>query len=334
MTLSLDDVQNKRFRLARKSGYEVAEVDDFLDQVQESFAQLIEENQTLKNQVGSLGGDGEPAGTVSADAARFDAAPSDGAPSDARPSGDVQPAGPPVPAEPETIVVTTSAEASAAVVRLVQMSTEHAEQVVTEANAEAERIRSEADSAAEKLGADSQAEAERLRAEAREHAEGLRSDAQSRADQLDAETEQRRNQMLGDLDAQRASLSSAIEDLRHFEQSFRANLSDHLHRHLDVLSGGGAEPADVPELAPVPGQQNHSAGGAPADFAPGETAPEPADNATAAGEQSGDAQSGDAQSEDAQSDDDRSDDQIETDPDATILTDTPRLNALLGGDQN
>ena len=41
MTLSLDDVRNKRFRLARKSGYEVAEVDDFLDQLQESFAQLL-----------------------------------------------------------------------------------------------------------------------------------------------------------------------------------------------------------------------------------------------------------------------------------------------------
>ena len=55
MTLSLDDVRNKRFRLARKSGYEVAEVDDFLDQLQESFAQLIEENENLKKQIDALG---------------------------------------------------------------------------------------------------------------------------------------------------------------------------------------------------------------------------------------------------------------------------------------
>src|SRR5512133_2968255 len=54
MTLTLDDVRNKRFRMARKSGYEVLEVDEFVDEVEESFAQLIEENQNLKKQVESL----------------------------------------------------------------------------------------------------------------------------------------------------------------------------------------------------------------------------------------------------------------------------------------
>ena len=62
MTLSLDDVRNKRFRLARKSGYEVAEVDDFLDQLQESFAQLIEENENLKKQIDALGDEASDAG--------------------------------------------------------------------------------------------------------------------------------------------------------------------------------------------------------------------------------------------------------------------------------
>ena len=54
MTLSLDDVRNKRFRMARKSGYEVLEVDEFVDEVEEAFAQLIEENQNLKKQVEAL----------------------------------------------------------------------------------------------------------------------------------------------------------------------------------------------------------------------------------------------------------------------------------------
>lgn len=54
MTLTLDDVRNKRFRMARKSGYEVLEVDEFVDEVEESFAQLLEENQNLKKQVESL----------------------------------------------------------------------------------------------------------------------------------------------------------------------------------------------------------------------------------------------------------------------------------------
>src|ERR687889_641583 len=53
MTLSLDDVRNKRFRMARKSGYEVLEVDEFVDEVEATFEQLFEENQNLKKQVES-----------------------------------------------------------------------------------------------------------------------------------------------------------------------------------------------------------------------------------------------------------------------------------------
>ena len=54
MTLTLDDVRNKRFRAARKSGYEVLEVDEFVDEVRESFTLLLEDNQNLKKQVEAL----------------------------------------------------------------------------------------------------------------------------------------------------------------------------------------------------------------------------------------------------------------------------------------
>ena len=33
MTLTLDDVRNKQFRMARKAGYEVLQVDEFVDEV-------------------------------------------------------------------------------------------------------------------------------------------------------------------------------------------------------------------------------------------------------------------------------------------------------------
>src|SRR3954454_19622854 len=98
MTLSLDDVRNKRFRMARKAGYEVLEVDEFVDEVEESFAQLLEENTNLKKQVEAL---------------RESPAADGGRPVDAR-----------EPAAPQTVVVTTGKEASSAVVRLVEMSTE------------------------------------------------------------------------------------------------------------------------------------------------------------------------------------------------------------------
>ena len=58
MTLTLDDVRNtvrnKRFRVARKAGYEVLDVDEFVDEVGESFAQLLEDNQNLKKQIEAL----------------------------------------------------------------------------------------------------------------------------------------------------------------------------------------------------------------------------------------------------------------------------------------
>ena len=122
MTLTLDDVRNKRFRMARKSGYEVLEVDEFVDEVGESFAQLLEENRNLKKQIEAL----KSAPPVPARAP----APVAQAPT-------VQPPAPrqPAPVQPSgsgTIVVTTGKEASAAVVRLVELSTEQAERLVEE----------------------------------------------------------------------------------------------------------------------------------------------------------------------------------------------------------
>ena len=165
MALSLDDVRNKRFRLARKSGYEVAEVDDFLDQLQESFAQLIEENDNLKKQIDALG---DAAGARAVAAARCGrslprAHPPTGAHRDRR--GDDQPAKP---------AWRWSGSSSCRPSR--------PRQLVAEATADAERIRAEADAAAQKLSSDTQTEAERLEAEARERAETVRADAQSRAE--------------------------------------------------------------------------------------------------------------------------------------------------------
>src|SRR5215211_1998213 len=109
MTLSLDDVRNKRFRMARKSGYEVLEVDEFVDEVEATFEQLFEENQNLKKQVESL------KGTAAASAPATAAAK----PQPATPAPSTAPVAP-----AERIVVTTSKDASSAVVRLVELSTE------------------------------------------------------------------------------------------------------------------------------------------------------------------------------------------------------------------
>jgi DivIVA domain-containing protein len=239
MTLTLDDVRNKRFRMARKSGYEVLEVDEFVDEVEESFAQLLEENQNLKKQVEAL------------KAAPPVAAP---APHTMAPPPTVQPPAPRQPASAQppmsgTIVVTTGKEASAAVVRLVEMSTEQAERLVEEATEDANRIREEANRTAHQLTTDARTRAERVESEARVNAERLQADALSRAEKLDREIEGRRGEMFGDLERQRDDLTAAVSALRNFETAYRTNLATHLRKQIETLESGRAEPVDVPDAA-------------------------------------------------------------------------------------
>ena len=229
MTLSLDDVRNKRFRMARKSGYEVLEVDEFVDEVEVAFEQLTEENQNLKKQIEALKA---VPGTEDQAAASVESAAVQAAPS-----------------EPETIVVTTGAEASSAVVRLVSLATEQAERLVLEANAEAAKIREDAASSAQQLTGDAQARADRITTDAQEAAEGVQAEARSRAASLDTEIDGRRSELLDGLHAERDELQLAVGRLRSFEAGFRANLVDELQGHISALEGRGAQPAEVPVLA-------------------------------------------------------------------------------------
>ena len=255
MTLSLDDVRNKRFRMARKSGYEVLEVDEFVDEVEESFAQLIEENGNLKRQVESL--------KAAPPAAPPQAAPVP-QPSQQQPQ--------PRPAEPGAIVVTTGKEASAAVVRLVEMSTEQAERLVAEATEDANRIREEANRTAHQVTTDARTRAERVESEARVNAERVQADALSRAEKLDREIEGRRSEMFGDLEKQRDDLTAAVAALRKFEAAYRANLTNHLRAQIESLETDRSEPVDAPDvirdLRPVDTSTNGAGSGSESDTAP------------------------------------------------------------------
>jgi DivIVA domain-containing protein len=247
MTLTLDDVRNKRFRMARKSGYEVLEVDEFVDEVEESFAQLVEENLNLKKQVQAL----KAAPPVAAPAPHTMAPPPT-----IQPPAPRQPAPLPQPTS-GTIVVTTGKEASAAVVRLVEMSTEQAERLVGEATEDANRIREEANRAAHQLTTDARTRAERVESEARVNAERLQADALSRAEKLDREIEGRRGEMFGDLEKQRDDLTAAVAALRSFEAAYRSNLAGHLRRQIETLESGRAEPVDVPDVIREPTENSN-----------------------------------------------------------------------------
>src|SRR4029450_8991002 len=239
MTLTLHDVRNKRFRMARKSGYEVLEVDEFVDEVEESFAQLIQENQNLKKQIEALKAS-PPAKQPIAPAAPTVQAPQPRQPAPSQ-SAMAQP-------QSGTIVVTTGKEASAAVVRLVEMSTEQAERLVEEATEDANRIREEANRTAHQLTTDARTRAERVESEARVNAERLQADALGRAEKLDREIESRRGEMFGDLERQRDDLTAAVGALRNFEAAYRNNLTTHLRRQIETLESGRAEPGEVPDM--------------------------------------------------------------------------------------
>ncbi len=238
MTLRLDDVRNKRFRVARKPGYEVLEVDEFVDEVRESLTLLLEDNQDLKKQIKAL----KSAPPVSARTP----APLPHAPT-VQPTVLRQPA-PVHPSAFGTIVVAAGKEASAAVVRLVEMSTEQAERLVEEVTADANRIREEANRTARQLTTDARTRAARVESEARVNAERLKADAHSRADKLDREIENRRAEMFDDLDRQRDHLTAAVGALRNFETAYRTNLTGNLRKEIETLESGRAEPDEVPDV--------------------------------------------------------------------------------------
>jgi len=261
MTLSLDDVRNKRFRMARKSGYEVIEVDEFVDEVEETFAQLFEENQNLKRQVESL---------KSAPPAPAAATPPSVPAQQPRPA----PAVPPPSSGP--IVVTTAKDASAAVVRLVELSTEQAERLVNEATEDANRIREEANRIAHQVTTDARTRAERVESEARVNAERLQADAQTRIQRIEKEIESRRGEMFGDLQRQREDLTKTVVALRTFEANYRRNLTNHIRSQIETLETVRLEPADAPEVIRSAGPEQSSSNkngvplreGAPRDDTP------------------------------------------------------------------
>lgn len=255
MTLTLDDVRNTKFRMARRSGYEVIDVDQFVDQVEDAFAQLTEENEMLKRQVEALQQSQPQSQDGDQDAGAFGRV-------DEAPQSPTTPVSAPAPVQQpqqataqvaeggQTTVVTTSAEASPAVIRLVQLATEQSERLVGEANEQATKVVDDAKQTAHEITTDARTKAERVESEARVNAEKMTSDAQGRSSALDLEIENRRREMFGQLEQQRDELQAAVADLRSFESHYRSNLTAHLRGQIETLEGSVLEPSEKPGLVP------------------------------------------------------------------------------------
>lgn len=218
MPLTPEDVSNKRFTPVRlREGYDMGEVDQFLDEVEGELARLTRENDDLRAKLAAAQAGG---------ATR----PPERAPEPEKPVEKPAPA--PVPAAAaapvEEIKVTTVADASSAAARLLEIATRNADELVAEAKDQADKIVGEA-----------RTKAERLESESKSKADRLESDARTRSQMLDSETEERRRQLFGDLEKEKDKLNADVENLRSFEREYRSRLRSYFEQQLAALDGNG-----------------------------------------------------------------------------------------------
>ena len=244
MPLTPEDVSKKRFTPVRlREGYDMGEVDTFLDEVEAELERLIKENDDLRSKLSATdGGTSAIAMPGKAPDKAAEKAPetaAEKAPEKAAeptPKVEEKPADKPAETQPvasaasttEEIKVYTAAEASSAATRLLELATRNADEVVTEAIQEAEQI----------VGA-ARTEAERLEAETKSKADKLEQEARARAQNLDSEVEGKRREMLGDLEREKRRLDTEVEDLRGFEREYRSRLKSYFTEQLQALGGSG-----------------------------------------------------------------------------------------------
>ena len=232
MPLTPEDVSNKRFTPVRlREGYDMGEVDQFLDEVEAELARLTKENDDLRTKLSSAQG-------ASQSPPRPRRRPSRRR-SRRLPSRPPRPRWPSTPAE--TIRVETVPQASNAAARLLEIATRNADELVDEAKGDADRIVGEA-----------RTKAERLEAESKTKSDRLETDARTRAQMLDSETAERRQQMFGDLEKERDQLSSEVENLRSFEREYRSRLKSYFTQQLEALNGAGETAAPAGDDQPAP----------------------------------------------------------------------------------
>ena len=236
MPLTPEDVSNKRFTPVRlREGYDMGEVDQFLDEVEAELARLTKENDDLRSKLSTAQGSG----------AVTETAPQPRVEEQKAPEPEPAPVATPTPvvaaSQVETIRVETVPQASNAAARLLEIATRNADELVEEAKNDADKIVGEARTKAERLESESKGKADRLEA-----------DARTRAQMLDSETAERRRQMFGDLEKERDKLNGEVENLRSFEREYRSRLKSYFSQQLEALSGASEAPVSAGDDQPAP----------------------------------------------------------------------------------
>ncbi len=248
MPLTPQDVENKLFTKTFR-GYDMEEVDGFLDEVEAELVRLLRENNDVK-----VGG---PRPTTAAPAQKASGlAPAAGPAADSGiEAADVQQAALRVLGMAEQTLSSARLEAAeqlasarAEAAALIESARTEADATLTAAREEAETLRGSAQEELDKTLAPARAEAERLQTTSREQAERALVEARTEADRLsgqaraahekaDADLAAKMQGATRGLEARRTSLETHIEDLRSFEREYRSRLKAYLVSQLGDLEG-------------------------------------------------------------------------------------------------
>jgi len=240
MPLTPEDVRNKRFTPVRlREGYDMGEVDQFLDEVETELERLTADNEDLRAKLASSSSSDSTAST-STEQFKPLVAPVQSAPEPTQPTPVAAPA--PAPAPP-TPAPTSVGQASSAAARLLEIATNNADELVEGAKNEADQIIGEARTKAERLTNESRGKADRLESEAR-----------VRSQKLDSETAERRQQAFGSIEKDRDDLQREIEHLRAYEREYRSRLKNYFQSQLAALEGDESVPA--PLSGPEPSSEH------------------------------------------------------------------------------
>jgi DivIVA domain-containing protein len=230
MPLTPEDVRNKRFTPVRlREGYDMGEVDQFLDEVEAELERLTQENNDLRTKLAAASSARPPEMTQPMPA------PEPPRPVIEEPKPPPVVERPPMPAMQRGGGPESVADASGAAARLLEIAAKNAEEIEADAKDQADKILAEARMKAERLTNESRAKADRME-----------SDARARAQKLDAETAERRQQLFGDLERDRDRLSREVEHLRSFEREYRSRLKNYFQAQLAQLEGEETVAAPLP----------------------------------------------------------------------------------------
>jgi DivIVA domain-containing protein len=248
MPLTPEDVRNKRFTPVRlREGYDMGEVDQFLDEVEAELERLTVENEELRAKVAAAS-TGEPTGLIPALSSSTPAAqapptpavqePAKVTPPEPEPEPEPTPA--PVAAPARPVRSSSMGDASSAAARLLEIASTNADQLMDAAKEEADRMVGEA-----------RAKAERITNEARGKADRLETDARIRAQKLEEETNERRQQAVATIERDRYEIQREVEHLRAYEREYRARLKNYFQSQLDQLAANESTSSSTPVEAPA-----------------------------------------------------------------------------------